>query len=193
MDTDGTLTTTMLAGQQANLNQQHATVSQEFKQYKDMYSVAMSTIAARLNDPHLNALVKNAGIEIKTNESSSSELSDNDLRQMFSTVIQMMSSLQNWGEKIDKIGSSLKQLQTDVKDLDRQVHHDEQYSKNYNLLIHNLNNVPKNKHGLEFNHYVAQEINKMPLMRYLPNIDDLGGRIQITTKDIDISHIYKTK
>ena len=137
---------------------------------------------------------KQSGVDVNIDASSShKELSDVDLRSMFSEVVKMMSSLHNWEEKIYTFGQDLTKLRSDVKQIDKRVHHGEQYSKNYNLLIHNLENIPKDRHGLSFNNYVTNEINKMPLMRYLPNENGEHGHTKISPKDIDISHIYKTK
>ena len=123
---------------------------------------------------------------------STEALNDDDLRSMFSSILRMMSTLHNWGTKIDQFGQELGQLRSSIKDVDSRIHAEEQYSKNYNLLIHNLPNIPKHRHGLDFNCYVADEINKMPLMKHLPLTTTLG-RHQIIPDDLDISHIYKTK
>ena len=105
-----------------------------------------------------------------------SALTDDDLRSICKHALVMTQKMCKWEAKFAEIDDELMALRS-------QVESHEQYSKNYDLLLHNFPDVPTDKYNYAFSKWAVSSINE-----HLPSLEP-----KLRISDIDTSHAFKTR
>lgn len=185
-----------LTTMQNNLQSQKNELQIGVSTYKDVMFKMVSAVSKKLGDPSLltslegctstgDSLTPATGlIPVDATALSvenllakdDSSLTDDDLRTICRHALVMVQKTSVWETKISQIESELEVLRA-------RIEADEQYSKNYDVLLHNFPDVPTNKYNSAFSKWAVNELNE--------NLPSLEPKLRIS--DIDTSHTFKTR
>ena len=177
---------------QSTLQSQQSELRNDISTYKNLVFNMVSAVSKKLGDPSLMTSLEQVDKEEKQLSPSSSapqelvsmnnillDKSDStlndDLRSICKQALVMIQQMTSWDSKIQA-------MEKEVQKLKERIDSDEQYSKNYDLLLHNFPNVPTEKSNYEFSKWAVDELND-----HLPSLSP-----KLKWHDIDTSHAFKT-